>query len=78
MVAAVSIANLYELGEVAGHGIDQQILTALMARIRRIVGFRNVVGLYHPRCFVLVVSAVQDPRRSELLAARLLHELRKP
>lgn len=78
VVAAISIANLYELGEVAGHGVDQQILVALMARIRRIVGFRNVVGLYHPRCFMLVVSAVQDPRRSELLAARLLYELRKP
>ncbi|MDI1341423.1 GGDEF domain-containing protein [Polaromonas sp.] len=78
VVAAISIANLYQLGGVAGHGVDQQILVVLLARIRRIVGFRNVVGLYHPRCFVLVVSAVQDPRRSQLLAARLRRELREP
>ncbi|WP_139351896.1 GGDEF domain-containing protein [Polaromonas sp. A23] len=78
VVAAISIANLYQLGGVAGHGVDQQILVVLLARIRRIVGFRNVVGLYHPRCFVLVVSAVQDPQRSQLLAARLRRELRKP
>ena len=78
VVAAISVPNLYELVQVAGAGVDQQILVALMARIRRIVGFRNVVGLYHPRCFILVVSAVQDPRRGELLATRLLSDLRKP
>lgn len=78
VVAAISITNLYQLGGVAGHGVDQQILVVLLARIRRIVGFRNVVGLYHPRCFVIVVSAVQDPRRSQLLAAGLRRELRKP
>ena len=78
VVAAISVPNLYELVQVAGTGVEQQILVALMARIRRIVGFRNVVGLYHPRCFILVVSAVQDPRRGELLATRLLCDLRKP
>jgi GGDEF domain-containing protein len=77
VVAAISVSNLYELGEVAGPGVDQQILVALSARIRRIVGFRNVVGLYHPRCFILVVSAVQDPRRGQLLASTLLQVLRK-
>lgn len=78
VVAAVTISNLYALGEDLGAGVDGQILGALAARIRRVVGFRNVVGLYHPRCFVLVVSAVQDRKRGELLATRLLQSLRKP
>lgn len=78
VVAAVSIPNLYQLGEVDGQGLDGQILTVLAARIRRIAGFRNVVGLYHPRCFVLVISAVQDPRRGHLVAAQLRESLQKP
>lgn len=79
VVAAVSIPNLYALGDDVGQeGVDGEILGALAARIRRVVGFRNVVGLYHPRCFVLVVSAVQDRKRGELLATRLLLSLRKP
>jgi GGDEF domain-containing protein len=78
VVAAVSISNLYAMSEDAGVGVDGEILGVLAARIRRVVGFRNVVGLYHPRCFVLVVSAVQDRKRSELLATRLLLSLRKP
>lgn len=32
-------------------------MTAIAARIRRAAGFRCVVGLYHPRCFVVVISA---------------------
>jgi hypothetical protein len=40
------------------------------------VGFRNVVGLYHQRCFVLALSAVQDPQRAELVTERVLRELR--
>ena len=78
VVAAVSISNLYALSEDVGASTDGEILGVLAARIRRVVGFRNVVGLYHPRCFVLVVSAVQDRKRSELLPTRLLLSLRKP
>lgn len=77
VVAAVSVRNLYELGEVAGHSSDAQILAVLAARIRRHVGFRNVVGLYHPRCFVLAVSAGQDPRRGELMVSKLLQSMRE-
>jgi len=60
-VVCLNLHNLYELGEKAGHTVDQQILAAMAARIRRAAGFRCVVGLYHPRCFVVVISA--DKRR---------------
>lgn len=76
VVAAIVVRNLYELGDHLGHGVEAQILSVLAARIRRHVGFRNVVGLYHPRCFVLAVSPGQDPRRGELLVETLLRSLR--
>lgn len=60
-VVCLNVRNLYELGQTAGHGVEQQILVALAARIRRAAGFRCVVGLYQPRCFVVVISA--DKRR---------------
>ncbi len=62
MVIAVWVANLYELSGLAGQTVDLEIRTSLAARLRRAVGFRNVVGQYHPRCFVVVVSAVQSER----------------
>jgi GGDEF domain-containing protein len=60
-VVCLHLHNLYELGETAGHGVEHQILAAVAARIRRAAGFRCIVGLYHPRCFVVVISA--DKRR---------------
>ena len=48
------------------------------ARLRRAVGFRNVVGLYHPRCFIVVVSAVQDARVVRKVAERLRTHLLQP
>ena len=77
VVAAIAVRNLYELGDELGHGVEAQILAVLAARIRRHVGFRNVVGLYHPRCFVVAVSPGQDPRRGELLAETLLRSVRE-
>lgn len=77
VVSAIAVRNLYELGEELGHGVEAQILAVLAARIRRHVGFRNVVGLYHPRCFVLAVSPGQDPRRGELLVETLLRSIRE-
>lgn len=71
-VVCVHLGNLYELGEKAGHSVDQQILSAVTARIRRAVGFRCVVGLYHPRCFVIVISGL----RQESLVARSLDRLK--
>ncbi|WP_157694117.1 hypothetical protein [Hydrogenophaga crassostreae] len=76
VVAAIAVRNLYELADELGHGVEIEILAVLAARIRRHVGFRNVVGLYHPRCFVLAVSSGQDPRRGELFVQSLLTSIR--
>lgn len=76
VVAAIAVRNLYELPDELGHGVEAEILAVLAARIRRHVGFRNVVGLYHPRCFVLAVSSGQDPRRGELFVQSLLRSIR--
>jgi GGDEF domain-containing protein len=78
VVAAVVVRNLYETGEKLGHGVESQILAVLAARIRRQVGFRNVVGLYHPRCFVMAVSSGQDPRRGVLVVDVLLKSVKDP
>jgi GGDEF domain-containing protein len=55
-VVCLYLGNLYELAESAGRGVEQQIQLTLAARIRRAAGFRCVVGLYQPRCFVVVLS----------------------
>ena len=55
-VVCLLVSNLYELAESAGPGLEHQILVTMSARIRRAAGFRCVVGLYHPRCFVVVLS----------------------
>jgi len=77
-VVCLYLRNLYELGESAGRGAEHQILAAMAARIRRTAGFRCVVGLYHPRCFVVVISA--DKRREfvGLTVSRLRSLVAKP
>jgi GGDEF domain-containing protein len=77
-VICLHLRNLYQLSEDAGHGVDQQILSALATRIRRAVGFRCVVGLYHPRCFVVVLSAVNHPKLGKGTAERLRALISKP
>jgi GGDEF domain-containing protein len=77
-VICLHLRNLYELGEVAGHGVEHQILAAMSARVRRAVGFRCIVGLYHPRCFVVIVSAVKSKSTLTRLEARLQHLVSKP
>jgi len=77
-VICLHLRNLYELSEDAGHSVDQQILSAMSARIRRAVGFRCVVGLYHPRCFVVVISAVSQPRMTANFGERLRTLMIKP
>ncbi|GAA6141586.1 hypothetical protein [Hydrogenophaga sp. 5NK40-0174] len=72
IVAAVAVPNLYAYADTSPLELEPQIIATLAARIRRIVGFRNVLGLYHSRCFLLAVSAVQDPRRGSLVADRML------
>jgi len=77
-VICLHLRNLYELSDAAGHSADQQILTILTARVRRAVGFRCVVGLYHPRCFVVVQSAVKHSATVHRTVERLRHLLAKP
>jgi GGDEF domain-containing protein len=77
-VVALHLRNLYSMSEAAGHAIDQQILTAMAARIRRAVGFRCVVGLYHPRCFVVIIAGAPNPKEVDRLIFRLRSLLNKP
>ena len=77
-VICLHLQNLYELSEIAGHHADQQILSAMSARIRRAVGFRHVVGLYHPRCFVVVISTYSQTRLVEKTLQRLRYLMTKP
>lgn len=77
-VICLHVRNLYGLAEAAGHNADKQILAALTARLRRAVGFRNVVGLYHPRCFVVVISTDSQTRLVEKTLQRLHYLMGKP
>ena len=77
-VVCLHLRNLYELGEAAGHGVEHQILAAMAARIRRAAGFRCVVGLYHPRCFVVVISADKRRRFVNMTVLRLRHLVADP
>jgi diguanylate cyclase (GGDEF)-like protein len=77
-VVCLHLHNLYELGEKAGHGVEHQILAAMAARIRRAAGFRCVVGLYHPRCFVVVISADKRHQFVNMTVRRLRHLVSAP
>lgn len=70
-VVCLRLNNLYAPGEAGGPGMEQQILSGMAARIRRAAGFRCVVGLYHPRCFVVVISAFQRRQYVSLTVSRL-------
>lgn len=73
-VVCMHLHNLYDLAEVAGHGVENQIALAMSARIRRAVGFRCVVGLYHARCFIAVIQAPN--RSSDAQIASFVQRLR--
>ncbi|WP_158558848.1 GGDEF domain-containing protein [Rhodoferax lacus] len=77
-VICLHLRNLYALSEEAGHGVEQQILASMAARIRRAVGFRCVVGLYHPRCFVVVLSAAKANKSGMSLGERLCILMSQP
>jgi GGDEF domain-containing protein len=77
-VVALHLRNLYSIGETAGHAIDQQILAAVAARIRRAVGFRYLVGLYHPRCFVVVIAHTSQRIEVDRMVFRLKAMLSTP
>ncbi|MGQ0709019.1 MAG: GGDEF domain-containing protein [Rhodoferax sp.] len=79
-VVCLHLHNLYELSDVAGHGVEQQIAIAMSARIRRAVGFRCLVGLYHARCFVAVIQVARPstPVQIQHFVSRLRHIISKP
>ncbi len=70
-VVCIYLRNLYELADTVGHGADYQILQVMAARIRRTVGFRCVVGIYHPRCFVVVFDTDHYSQRLTPILSRL-------
>ncbi|MFN4361645.1 MAG: hypothetical protein ACK4F4_13070 [Hylemonella sp.] len=70
-VVCLHIRNLYEDGDGAQYGVEQQIQAAMAARIRRAAGFRCVVGLYHPGCFVVVISADKRHQYVHITVSRL-------
>jgi len=70
-VVCIYLRNLYELADTVGHGADYKILQVMAARIRRTVGFRCVVGIYHPRCFVVVFDTDHYRQRLIPILSRL-------
>jgi GGDEF domain-containing protein len=70
-VMCLHLRNLYELNRDLGTAGDYQILVAMAARIRRAAGFRCVVGMYHPRCFVVVINVDQPGQSPEMVLRRL-------
>lgn len=79
-VVCMHLHNLYDLADVAGHGVEHQIAQAMSARIRRAVGFRSVVGLYHARCFVAIIPVRQESSEQQIshYVNRLRYLLSKP
>lgn len=65
-VVCMHLHNLYELADVAGHGVENQIALNMSARIRRAVGFRCVVGLYHARCFIVVIPVRKESSQAQI------------
>jgi len=78
VVVGIYLSNLYELGDSLGRTSDNQILAATAARIRRAAGFRCVVGIYHPRCFIVVFSIDRKRTFNETYIARLLGLVTQP
>jgi len=79
-VVCMHLHNLYVLAEKAGHGVEQQIALAMSARIRRAVGFRCVVGLYHARCFIAVIQVPKQSSEMQIqsFVQRLHYLIAKP
>lgn len=77
-VVCLHLRNLYELGQGAGRGVEHQIQVAMAARIRRAAGFRCVVGLYHPRCFVVVITSDRRHDPVQMTVQRLRQFVAQP
>ena len=70
-VFCIHLSNLYELAGSQIEGVDHQILSAMAARIRRAAGFRCVIGLYHPRSFVVAFSTDRHNARADVVMGDL-------
>lgn len=73
-VVCLYVHNLYELSETVDLGVENQILATLAARIRRSVGFRCMVGLYHPRCFVVIFTIEKSGKLNPNITQHLLEQ----
>ncbi|QTD44039.1 hypothetical protein [Ottowia testudinis] len=69
-VVCVYLDNLYELND-DDRSAENQLLVAMAARIRRAAGFRCVVGIDHPRCFVAVLTLDAEPQAFSAMIHRL-------
>lgn len=78
VVVCVYLSNLYELGDSMGRTTDNQILAATAARIRRAAGFRCVVGVYHPRCFIIVFTLDRKRAFDEAALTRIRNLVTQP
>jgi GGDEF domain-containing protein len=78
LAICVHVSNLYELGDPQGHTTNNQILAAASARIRRASGFRCVVGVYHPRCFIILFSQEKRLRAEVGALERIRHFMNQP
>ncbi len=78
VVVCVYLSNLYELGDSMGRTTDNQILAATAARIRRAAGFRCVVGVYHPRCFIIVFTLDRKRTFDEAALTRIRNLVTQP
>ncbi len=78
MVMAIWIGNLYALGESVGREVEQEIRLILTARLRRTVGFRHAVGLYHPRCFLVAIAATREASVVQGLAMKSYQTMSAP
>ena len=69
-VVCIYLDNLYEL-DAENRSAEYQLLAAMAARIRRAAGFRGVVGIDHPRCFMVVLALEADRQPFAAMLQRL-------
>ena len=76
-VLCLYLSHFYEMTDAHSQQTGVEILVALAARIRRAAGFRCLVGLYHPRCFVVVMGSEkgQEPMADTVAGLRKLAEM---
>lgn len=77
-VICLYLNNLYEMTGFSGPCAEHQILVAMAARIRRVAGFRCVMGLYHPRCFVVVLPTDKHNAPADETVERLMSMAPQP